>query len=92
VVMRNQRSPMGQGKSDEHPPYEELTRRCDRLVPPVVELVVLCELVLPQGMPQAMGEVAAVSPVAFFGDSASCWFLRLRFHAWMASRAWVRQR
>ncbi|MQL70405.1 hypothetical protein Taro_002695 [Colocasia esculenta] len=25
VVMRNQRSPMGQGKSDEHPPYEELT-------------------------------------------------------------------
>ncbi|MQM16885.1 hypothetical protein Taro_049847 [Colocasia esculenta] len=25
VVMRNQRSLMGQGKSDEHPPYEELT-------------------------------------------------------------------
>ncbi|MQM10114.1 hypothetical protein Taro_043003 [Colocasia esculenta] len=25
VVMRNQRSQMGQGKSDEHPPYEELT-------------------------------------------------------------------
>ncbi|MQL73219.1 hypothetical protein Taro_005554, partial [Colocasia esculenta] len=24
VVMRNQRSQMGQGKSDEHPPYEEL--------------------------------------------------------------------
>ncbi|MQM16238.1 hypothetical protein Taro_049192 [Colocasia esculenta] len=24
VVMRNQRSPMGQSKSDEHPPYEEL--------------------------------------------------------------------
>ncbi|MQL71855.1 hypothetical protein Taro_004166 [Colocasia esculenta] len=24
VVMRNQWSPMGQGKSDEHPPYEEL--------------------------------------------------------------------
>ncbi|MQL98857.1 hypothetical protein Taro_031573 [Colocasia esculenta] len=22
VVMRNQRSPMAQGKSDEHPPYE----------------------------------------------------------------------
>ncbi|MQM13639.1 hypothetical protein Taro_046564 [Colocasia esculenta] len=24
VVMRNQKSRMGQGKSDEHPPYEEL--------------------------------------------------------------------
>ncbi|MQL68670.1 hypothetical protein Taro_000957 [Colocasia esculenta] len=24
VMMRNQRSQMGKGKSDEHPPYEEL--------------------------------------------------------------------
>ncbi|MQL98258.1 hypothetical protein Taro_030955 [Colocasia esculenta] len=31
-----------------------LQRRCDRLVPPAVELVMLCELVLPRGMPQAM--------------------------------------
>ncbi|MQM21266.1 hypothetical protein Taro_054303, partial [Colocasia esculenta] len=29
-----------------------LQRHCDRLVPPAIALVVLCELVLPRGMPQ----------------------------------------
>ncbi|MQM11856.1 hypothetical protein Taro_044766 [Colocasia esculenta] len=31
-----------------------LRRCCDRLVPPAVVLVELCELVLPRGMPQGL--------------------------------------
>ncbi|MQL69091.1 hypothetical protein Taro_001380, partial [Colocasia esculenta] len=32
--------------------WYDLRRRCDRLVPPAVVLLELCELVLPRGMPQ----------------------------------------
>ncbi|MQM01662.1 hypothetical protein Taro_034424 [Colocasia esculenta] len=44
-------------------------RRCDRLVPPAVVLVELCELVLPRGMPQVWW--FGWSP-QFFGFTCGC--------------------